>query len=55
MYISEIGKVENFRNLSGLEFNFNRELSFLVGENNIGKTNVLELLNSLYNVSKPAK
>lgn len=47
MYISKIEKIKNFRNLSNLEFLFDNELNFILGENNIGKTNLLELLNCL--------
>lgn len=47
MYISEIKEIKNYRNLSGTKFKFDRQINFIVGENNIGKTNVLELLNCL--------
>ena len=52
MYISEIKEIKNFRNLSGQKFFFNQEMNFIVGENNIGKTNALELLNSILNKGK---
>lgn len=45
MYISEIKEISNYRNLSGKTVTFNDAMNFLIGENNIGKTNVLELLN----------
>lgn len=45
MYISEIKEISNYRNLSGKTIKFNETMNFLIGENNIGKTNILELLN----------
>lgn len=32
-------KIDNYRNLSGLEVAINKEINFIVGENNIGKSN----------------
>lgn len=49
MYISEIKEIKNYRNLAGAKLIFNKETNFIVGENNIGKTNVMELLNALLN------
>ena len=43
MYISEISLISNYRNLSGLSIKFNKSVNFIIGENNIGKTNILEL------------
>ena len=48
MYISEIIEIENYRNLSGQTIKFDKAINFLIGENNIGKTNILELLNIFY-------
>ena len=45
MYISEILEITNYRNLTGKRIKFNETLNFLIGENNIGKTNMLELIN----------
>ena len=45
MYISQIKEIKNYRNLSGKTISFDETMNFLIGENNIGKTNVLELLN----------
>ena len=39
MYISEIVEINNYRNLTGKTITFNDTLNFLIGENNIGKTN----------------
>jgi len=41
-------KISNFRNLDGLEIHFNPENNFIVGENNLGKTNILHLLNTVF-------
>lgn len=52
MYISEIKEISNYRNLSGRIIQFNETMNFLIGENNIGKTNVLELLNIFLGIGK---
>lgn len=52
MYISSIKEILNYRNLSGKVIKFNESMNFLIGENNIGKTNVLELLNIFLGVGK---
>jgi putative ATP-dependent endonuclease of the OLD family len=52
MFISEIKEIKNYKNLTGTKFFFDKEMNFIVGENNIGKTNILELLNSLLNKGK---
>ena len=55
MYISEIIEINNYRNLTGKTIKFNEKLNFLLGENNIGKTNVLELINIFLSVGKFAE
>lgn len=52
MHIDKILKIENYRNLSNIEVKFNANMNFIVGENNIGKTNLIELINSLINIGK---
>ncbi|USK48021.1 AAA family ATPase [Bacillus sp. CMF12] len=52
MYISEIKEIKNYRNLAGTQFFFDKEMNFIVGENNIGKTNVMEMLNALLSKGK---
>ena len=52
MYISEIVEINNYRNLTGKTITFNDTLNFLIGENNIGKTNMLELINIFLSVGK---
>lgn len=52
MFISEIKEISNYRNLSGKTIKFNGDVNFLIGENNVGKTNVLELLNTVISVGK---
>lgn len=55
MYISEIVEINNYRNLTGKTITFNDTLNFLVGENNIGKTNILELINICLAIGKFAE
>lgn len=52
MYISEIVEINNYRNLTGKIITFNDTLNFLIGENNIGKTNILELINICLAIGK---
>ena len=52
MYISEIKEITNYRNLSGKTIKFNETMNFIIGENNIGKTNILEMLNIFLSVGK---
>lgn len=52
MYISEIVEINNYRNLTGKTITFNDTLNFLIGENNIGKTNILELINTCLAIGK---
>lgn len=44
MFIREITSITNYRNLSGQHILFDANVNYLIGENNIGKTNILELL-----------
>ena len=41
--------IENYRNLDSTNIEFDETCNFIVGENNIGKTNVLNLLNIIFN------
>ena len=52
MYISDIVEISNYRNLTGKTIKFNESLNFFIGENNIGKTNMLELINIFLSVGK---
>lgn len=52
MYISEIKGISNYRNLSNVDFSFDKKINFVVGENNIGKTNLIELMSKLIKVGK---
>lgn len=45
-------KLSNFRNLSEIECNFNQKVNYLVGENNLGKSNVLDALGVIFNEFK---
>lgn len=52
MYINEIKKIDNYRNLTGNTIKFDANVNFLIGENNIGKTNILELINIIFSQGK---
>ncbi len=41
-------RIENFRNLNGAEISFDETCNFIVGENNLGKSNILNLLNTVF-------
>ncbi|KYD30146.1 ATP-dependent nuclease [Parageobacillus toebii] len=42
-------EISNYRTLNGLKIDFHPEVNFIVGLNNIGKSNLLKLLNTLSN------
>jgi len=44
-------EITNYRNLDGLRFLFDPIANFLVGETNLGKSNLLALLNIIFNRS----
>lgn len=48
MRISKL-RIENYRNLDGVTISFDEDVTYIVGENNLGKTNVLDLLNTIFN------
>ena len=52
MHIKEIKKIDNYRNLSGQSMIFDNSLNYIIGENNVGKTNILELLNIILSIGK---
>ncbi|WP_182201036.1 ATP-dependent nuclease [Paraliobacillus salinarum] len=52
MQISKICNITNYRNLSGMKVDFHENINFIVGKNNTGKSNLLELLNILINTGK---
>jgi len=52
MFIKKINSISNYRNLSNIELGFNSDINFIVGENNVGKTNLIELLYRLINIGK---
>lgn len=41
-------KISNFRNLNSVEIKFDDNCNFIVGENNIGKSNLLHLINTIF-------
>jgi len=42
-------KVSNYRNLDGVELKLDGQINFIVGENELGKSNLLNLLDILFN------
>lgn len=48
MRIQEI-YIENYRNLSGLTIKFNTVMNFIIGNNGVGKSNLMELIDTLFN------
>lgn len=42
-------KIENYRNLDGVLVRLDEEANYIVGENNLGKTNLLNLIYTLFN------
>lgn len=48
MQITKI-QISNYRNLDGLQVNLDPRLNFLIGENDLGKSNLLDLFNIIFN------
>lgn len=42
-------EIKNYRNLDGVKIKFHPKVNFIIGENNLGKSNLLDLLNILFN------
>jgi len=40
--------IENYRNFNSIEISFDETCNFIVGENNLGKSNILNLLNIIF-------
>jgi DNA replication and repair protein RecF len=49
MYIQEL-TVKNFRNYSNLRITFSPEINFIIGDNGVGKTNILEAISVASNI-----
>lgn len=47
--------IENYRNIDGLEVQLQRDISFIVGENNIGKSNLIMALSHIFSGKSFAK
>lgn len=45
-------KINNYRNLDGIELCFNKESNYIVGENNLGKSNFLSVLETVFSGRK---
>lgn len=41
-------KIKNFRNLNDVQISFHPDTNYIIGENNIGKSNLLFLMNALF-------
>ena len=41
--------IENYRNLSGLTIKFDNDMNFIIGNNGTGKSNLIELLDIIFN------
>lgn len=42
-------KIENYRNLVDVELHFHNDINYFVGENAVGKSNFLDLLEQMMN------
>lgn len=51
MYIEKV-EINNFRNLDGIKMRFDSKINFIVGENNLGKSNLLDCLNTVFNYNR---
>ena len=47
--------IEYFRGIENVEITFNEKMNFIVGDNNVGKTRVIEAVNAFYNKDKESK
>lgn len=52
MKIKAITEIQNYRNLSQCTIHFDQNINFIIGENDIGKTNVLDLFDAFFNHKK---
>lgn len=50
MYVKHID-IENYRNIGGCSIDFAWPATYIVGENGLGKTNLLQLFNAIFNRS----
>lgn len=41
-------EIQNYRNLGNLELSINSDINFIVGENNIGKSNFQKCLSNIF-------
>ncbi|MDD7281574.1 ATP-dependent nuclease [Floccifex sp.] len=48
MKIKAISFIQNYRNLSNQMIYFDDDINFIIGDNDLGKTNILELLNCFF-------
>lgn len=45
-------KISNYRNLNGIEITFDNDSNYIIGENNLGKSNLLDVLETVLNGKK---
>lgn len=45
-------KINNYRNLDGISISFNLDSNYIIGENNLGKSNLLDAFETLFNGRK---
>lgn len=48
MRIIKVG-IKNYRNLDNIEVHFNPDINFIIGENDLGKSNFLDMLDTIFN------
>lgn len=41
-------KFDNYRNLSGLTVDFDKKINYIIGENGVGKSNILDAINKIF-------
>ncbi|MGL5254068.1 MAG: ATP-dependent nuclease [Brevinema sp.] len=49
MYLKEIKNIKNYRNLDNINLQFSSKTTYIVGENNLGKTNISNMLKKIFN------
>ncbi len=54
MYLKEL-KIKNFRGIEDLELEFQKGLNVIIGENNTGKTAVIDALRLVYSIGTPRR
>ncbi|MGL4677232.1 MAG: ATP-dependent nuclease [Brevinema sp.] len=50
MKLKSIQNITNYRNLSNIKLEFGDKLTYIVGENNLGKSNIFDMFNHIFKV-----